>query len=137
MTVGVLGGGGSSFEPAPVASKITNSLSCACLNLPRPPRPAYKLREPRSKSKLESLTGTGPTGEVMTERSQSVSAAVFFAAARRGDVNSVASMLEQQPSLALQLDAFGKDALHYTRLLGHNSATELLQGQAHLPTVYG
>lgn len=63
----------------------------------------------------------------MAERSLGVSPAVFFAAARRGDTSSVSSLLEQQPSLAQQLDAFGKDALHYARLLGHGEVTELLQ----------
>ncbi|KAK9862071.1 hypothetical protein WJX84_004395 [Apatococcus fuscideae] len=66
----------------------------------------------------------------MAERSQCVSAAVFFAAARRGDADQVSLLLEQQPSLALQLDAFGKDALYYTQLLGHREVTELLQGEA-------
>ena len=87
--------------------------------------------------KARELNGNWPTSKLMTERSHSVSAAVFFAAARRGDAASMASLLEQQPSLALQLDAFGKDALHYTRLLGHISATALLQGQAPPPTLYG
>ncbi len=65
----------------------------------------------------------------MAYRAQPSGGTVFLAAVRRGDDSVVSSLLAEQPALCQHTDTFGKDALHYARLMGHSAIVNMLEHQ--------